>query len=99
MSEPKFTLGPWETLDLGEAIIVQPTDKTLHPICLVDRQRNVLANATLIAAAPDMYEALNRVRGYVEDEVKRHGGIDECDIDYRSDLECIDAALAKSVKP
>lgn len=43
-----------------------------------------------------MYNILKIVRGYVEDEVKRHSGIDECDIDYRCDLECIDAALAKA---
>ena len=58
MSDLKITPGPWETLDLGEALIVQPVDKTLHPICLVDRQKTVFANAALIAAAPDLYEYL-----------------------------------------
>ncbi len=49
-----YTPGPWEAIELnkGEALIVQPTDKTLPPICLVDRQPNAWANSRIIAVAP-----------------------------------------------
>ncbi len=61
MRMTNFTPGPWETNDLGKgnAVIVQPVDTSLPPICFVDRQPNVFDNANLIAAAPEMYEALN----------------------------------------
>jgi hypothetical protein len=93
MSEHKFTAGPWETLDLGDALIVQPTDKRLHPICLVDRQRNVFANAALIASAPELYEALKKARLYVV-------GAYECAFPDQQEndevLEEIDAAIKKA---
>lgn len=63
MAETKFTPGDWEAVELnkGAALIVQPCDMSLPPICLVDRQDNAWANAKLIAAAPELYEALKSI--------------------------------------
>lgn len=38
-------------------------------------------------------KALERARCYVVVAVKEDGGIDNCDISYRMDLQAIDAAL------
>jgi hypothetical protein len=98
MSEHKFTPGPWETLDLGEALIVQPTDKTLHPICLVDRQRNVFANAALIAAAPEMYESLSNILIWASTIASLYPGHERNEGTVEGDIADARAALAKAVK-
>jgi hypothetical protein len=56
-----FTDGPWEAVELnkGEALIVQPCDTSKQPICLVDRVPNAWNNAYLLAAAREMYKALD----------------------------------------
>ena len=56
MSAPKFTPGPWE--DHKDAV---ESDHMLDPVARVDGRtwEETLANARLIAAAPDMYEALH----------------------------------------
>ena len=55
MSEPKFTKGPWKWQDEEEYGIVVHAEHS--PIAMVICEEDK-ANATLIAAAPDMYEAL-----------------------------------------
>ena len=66
MSEPKFTKGPWKaTYDsqLRALIEIYNTEDRIPVAVLPDRgtveaMPEVEANANLIAAAPDMYEAL-----------------------------------------
>ena len=66
MSEPKFTQGPWKaTYDsqLQAAIEIYNTEDRIMVATLPDRgtveaMPEIEANANLIAAAPDMYEAL-----------------------------------------
>ena len=66
MSEPKFTKGPWKaTYDsqLQAAIEIYNTEDRILVAVLPDRgtveaMPEIEANANLIAAAPDMYEAL-----------------------------------------
>lgn len=55
MSEAKFTKGPW--LVSGTATINQKPKGWIASVSTVDRT----ANAHLIAAAPELYEALYRL--------------------------------------
>jgi hypothetical protein len=60
MTESKWTAGPWRVgrpLDLGSVEISTVVDDTLNLLCHVDI--NGPANARLIAAAPELYEALD----------------------------------------
>lgn len=50
-----------------------------------------LANARLIAAAPDLLAALKQVRGKIDKEIRRGGGIFA-----DAELRYIDAAIAKA---
>ena len=69
MSETKFTKGPWKaTYDsqLQAAIEIYNTEDRVMVAVLPDRgtieaMSEIEANANLIAAAPDMYEALEEV--------------------------------------
>lgn len=56
MSEPTFTLGPWNNCD-GETIETKKARICIiAPLNLTQEESD--ANAALIAAAPEMYEAL-----------------------------------------
>ena len=74
MSETKFTKGPWKaTYDsqLRAAIEIYNTEDRILVAVLPDRgtieaMSEIEANANLIAAAPDMYEALEEVWRIVE---------------------------------
>ena len=81
MSEPKFTKGPWKaTYDsqLQAAIEIYNTEDRVIVAVLPDRgtieaMPEIEANANLIAAAPDMYEALETIErvagiGMMEDD-------------------------------
>ena len=69
MSEAKFTPGPWKaTYDsqLQAAIEIYNTEDRIMVAVLPDRgtveaMSEIEANANLIAAAPDMYEALEQM--------------------------------------
>ena len=84
MSEPKFTKGPWKaTYDsqLQAAIEIYNTEDRIMVAVLPDRgtveaMPEIEANANLIAAAPDMYEALETIErvagiGMMEDDPAR----------------------------
>lgn len=66
MSEPKFTKGPWTAKydpQLQALIEIYNTEDRVMVAVLPDRgtieaMSEIEANANLIAAAPDMYEAL-----------------------------------------
>ena len=60
--QPKFTPGPWYCTDLGQ---IGKTGYKKHPICLasfhwaaVGNDEEMMANAKLATAAPEMYEVL-----------------------------------------
>jgi hypothetical protein len=74
MTEPKFTPGPWAAIEIEEGLFhVHSPKGERHnpvPVAVLDHHRDgheatrtvtTPANAHLIAAAPDMYEALKRV--------------------------------------
>lgn len=63
MTEPKFTPGPWTALIQGkDSAYIDVIDKNGRFICgcfeNIPREEEPIANATLIAAAPDMYKEL-----------------------------------------
>ena len=72
MSETKFTKGPWKaTYDsqLQAAIQIYSTEDRIMVAVLPDRgtieaMSEIEANANLIAAAPDLYEALETTCEY-----------------------------------
>ena len=66
MSKPKFTPGPWLVLHEGSSEVSVQADKKC--ICSLnydplpkEEVKKHLANANLIAAAPEMYDALKSV--------------------------------------
>lgn len=71
MTETKFTAGPWErgTMQVQCTAVFRPcvgtADGKLICAC-ADNTDKAKANADLIAAAPEMYELLDRIRGRLE---------------------------------
>lgn len=58
MSAPKHTAGPWAYLDIGEVVREDDFDVT---VATLDYGReNAEADGSLIAAAPDLLEALTK---------------------------------------
>lgn len=85
MSKPAFTPGPWVYSGrLGFGHLVSPNIAVAYGGATSGRQDSGEANAHLIAAAPDMYEALKLVM--------QHGRID--DSEHR--MNVVAAALAKA---
>jgi len=93
-----FTPGPWHALDIGEIV---PSDGDGYPlddtrICFMATpgeagevgQQRIDANARLIAAAPELYEALERLVARTLDYVGvTDGTFDqalECDAEMRA---------------
>jgi len=70
MNKPKFSKGPWivNTCLTGHAIDAEEKLLPLGRICMTRSTSDVdCANAKLIAAGPDMYEALKLVISYLGD--------------------------------
>jgi hypothetical protein len=74
MSDTKFTPGPWAAIEIEEGLFhVHSPKGERHnpvPVAVIDHHRDgheatrtvtTPANAHLIAAAPDMYEALTKM--------------------------------------
>lgn len=65
MSETKFTPGPWNVVQHGEGLYLCCTihsESLDKPICIVGLEKQLtIANAALIAAAPEMYELLSEI--------------------------------------
>ena len=57
MTEPKFTPGPWE-ITRGLITVQVYIDKCS---CFIGRNEEAMANAHLIAAAPELYAELARI--------------------------------------
>lgn len=104
---PAFTPGPWvsspykpvgghdiEFNILYEQIVIAkvPNAASVVDIILGSERRTHRANARLIAAAPDMYEALRIARGFIHVPPLSQNG------NAKSALEAVDKALAKATK-
>lgn len=68
MSNHKHTPGTWEVSSFGDSVQIKKGKRQLHPlsVCLPIFERQ--ANAQLIAAAPDMLEALIAERDWKTDK-------------------------------
>ncbi|MFT8541408.1 hypothetical protein [Acetobacter sp.] len=60
MDKPKFTKGPWVSSPLGPWIVETKDEIEIADIS-VSSLVNATANCHLIAAAPELYEALERI--------------------------------------
>ena len=108
MSETKFTKGPWKaTYDsqLQALIEIYNTEDRVMVAVLPDRgtieaMPEIEANADLIAAAPDMYEALNAAEKELQrtcEQCKAMGHAWFCDDSCTlSVIQQIDRALKKA---
>lgn len=96
MSEPKWTKGPWyvrtEDDDWGCDTFVETMDDVLFDVRPAKGHSWQMANARLIAAAPDMAEALKAAIAISDRNVGDGGRTDECQHVYD---QCA-AALAKA---
>ena len=93
MLEVKHTPGPWEAIEHPKDWIIKQRVKTASELrfpALIARAERT-ANARLIAAAPDLLEALHRVNH----TLSVHGKMDG-DTDLR---EFVCAAIAKATAP
>jgi len=102
------TPGPWSVFDGREVDGISPWVVTgsgdpsdsdgLYVAGLAVIDAETLANARLIAAAPDLLEALKTVRDYVSDIVEGHiEGSAKLQFVAREDIVTIDAAIAKAL--
>ena len=90
MNETKFTPGPWQTdgLDVRDTRFREPD--ACYPIATVDNNNAIddpEANARLISAAPDLYEAARLAA-----ETLEAVGLSGCD----QDAKRLRAAIAKA---
>jgi len=99
MSETKFTPGPWHWVDHGSFINIESKDcSSITSLFSYATPEIEEPNAHLIAAAPDLYEALKKAaevfRAYQSHhEANRHTDKAERNKFY---AEQIEAALAKA---
>ena len=102
-SEPKFTPGPWERVQKGIPL-KKPTLLTLGKwetklavyhndleICIITDTSNAYYNASLIAAAPEMYDLLERLPSDIR-HLLQSGNTDMC----KRIVGKIDAILKKA---
>lgn len=74
MSDIKHTPGPWTITSWATGAVNGPHDRMVasvygdHADCQRDERQD--ANARLIAAAPDLLEALRKVRDWMDDPVE-----------------------------
>ena len=104
MTTPNHTPGPWrivDSRDRGKATIVGSDFPAMGFVADVNLCRNNThqqvdghANATLIAAAPAMYEALKELVTYLQDHVE-----DEVLDDWAPVLKAAYALAQAEVKP
>lgn len=95
MSKPQFTPGPWTPVKVpGGDYRIQYNSKG-NWLGLVyhddDQPERAKADARLIAAAPELYEALVIAQDYAQWVFQQHG-----EPDVGLDLKRINAALAKA---
>lgn len=86
MSEPKWTPGPWNATEIPYGFWIEAEKEWIATVHLQDESTN--ATARLIAAAPELYEALERCAAVCAgQDMTKNGLIDA--------LEAARAALAK----
>lgn len=66
-----------------------------HPMANAFDDQTRDAAEVLMTSITTLVDALKSAREYVSEAVDANGGIDACEIHYRTDLETIDDALAK----
>ena len=109
MSETKFTRGPWEqefhtngcvfitsphaAASRGDVCDLYHLIPQAHGDAKIVTKENARANAHLIAASPDLYEALSTARDIVEKWCHYQGNTKALFDEF---LNPIDAALAKA---
>jgi len=65
--ENKTTPGPWNVCENWDDDTIEIGSAEVHAVCLVPKEgENALANAKLIAAAPDLLEALYKAKAMME---------------------------------
>lgn len=103
MMAPKHTPGPWARI--GARVYTASPDVEDDPISIADCDMDVridhdsegIANARLIAAAPELYAALLKAREFVEAELEMRGDVDaHYPIKAEDLLAEIDVVLAKA---
>lgn len=72
---PRFTPAPWRVVP-GNIPAIFACDDTVRVamVCMMPGQLNTAQNADLIAAAPELYDALRELWGFVEDLQKSNPG-------------------------
>ena len=99
MSEPKFTPGPWSINEWPQAISDIAIGAVGTPLIAKVPLRDVSineqkANAHLIAAAPELYEALEKIRHWGESQHKAQSKGGHATFDMMMLREQIDTAKA-----
>lgn len=98
MSETRFTKGPWEIrsdipYSNGRVVFHGRWEENVTVCRLWHSNKDTQeANANLIAAAPEMYEALMQAKEFTEN-------LQLPDAEWSRVLDCIVAALAKAAPP
>lgn len=101
----KHTPGPWEVVDcLKEGVVDERANVALlgryRIVC--DTKHGSLSeteDANLIAAAPDLLEALRTVQHFIGDDQIRHAIVNHPDEPELALGDYIKAAIAKAVRP
>ena len=94
MTDKKWTPGPWRVSDDGGfGFAVHSVDPTWDTVCECNYYDG---NAHLIAAAPDLYDALEKCVEELESQL--HDGFDGVwhESDFEKELSLYRAALAKA---
>lgn len=103
MKEFKGTPGPWDVDDNGHFYDITAGRATVGNVCSsmswfdndIHRGPVAMANANLIAAAPELLEALRQLRDYVEDmHAAKYGGDW---VDESHPMSLARAAIAKAL--
>lgn len=80
MSKDKFTPGPWSAPDKGKlrgAVVAKDGKMVCDPSGAGRHEDEAEANASLIAASPDMYELLGSLEDYFENRKIYGYGVEE----------------------
>lgn len=107
MSAPKWTPGPWRAEPMGKVFAIRPgqTGFLLASTCDsigYDSGKylgEAEADARLIAAAPELYEALASVLDAWEESTNCGGSIGDAERIMFGSVEDARSALAKAVQP
>jgi len=99
MADPKFTKGPWRPLLNGaeDTSVASPGGIIADVRCIDDypSHEQVDANATLIAASPTLYEALQRICGDFRGTIKANHK-PGCDCNYCFAIAALERAEGSS---